>query len=483
VSGSSFASVRAVGRVLHRIAAALLASISALPAAAQSKPAAAPVQVGTAARRSSLVDLSRELQTLADRIRPAVVQVLTTGYSAADGALTRERGSGSGVILDANGYVMTNAHVVQGARRVRVVLGASQEGRSILKPAGRSVGAQVVGIDPETDLAVLKVEEKGLPFLAFGDSDELRQGQLVLAFGSPLGLDDSASMGVISAVARQLRPEDPMIYVQTDAPINPGSSGGPLVDTAGRVVGINTLIYSQSGGNEGIGFAAPSNIARTVFEEMRRTGRIRRGDIGLKIQTVTPTLAAGLGLKTERGVIVADVTPGGPAAAAGIHAGDLVLSLDGKPMENARQLQVNLYSRMVGSAVTLDVQQGDVRRSLLVRVQERPDDPGRFTPLVTPERNLVARLGVLALDLDENVARLLPPLRGQAGAVVASVSGDGPAGADPLRPGDVIYTLNGASILGVDALREHIAKLPTGGAVVLQIERQGELRFLPFELE
>ena len=194
------------------------------------------------------------------------------------------------------GYIVTNAHVVQGAHKVQVQLAAPRRGgaRSILGPRPRLVGAQIVAIDEETDLAVLKVDEKALPFLELADSDGVRPGQLVLAFGSPLGLDSSVTMGVVSAVARQLEPDDPMIYIQTDASINPGNSGGPLVDTDGRVVGINTLILSQSGGNEGLGFAAPSNIVRNVFEQMRKYGRVRRGEIGVRAQTITPSLAEGL---------------------------------------------------------------------------------------------------------------------------------------------------------------------------------------------
>jgi serine protease Do len=473
----------AVGRLL--VGAALggvLVAWSAAPATGAGQAARAP---SAAASRTGLADLSRDLQLLAERVRPALVQVLTTGYSpGGEALLERERGGGSGVVLDPAGYVLTNAHVVHGARRVRVVLGADREpGGSILPAAGRTLGAQVVGLDRETDLAVLKVEAADLPSLGFGDSDDLRQGQLVMAFGSPFGLDDTVTVGVVSAVARQLRPEDPMIYVQTDAPINPGSSGGPLVDTSGRVVGINTLIYSRSGGHEGIGFAAPSNIARNVFEQIRRTGRVRRGEIGARTQTLTPTLASGLGLSRDRGVIVSDVLPGGPAAAAGLQTGDVVLSLDGKTMENARQLQVNLYPRPVGSAVVLGVLRGERRLDLRVEVLERPEDPDRFAQLVSPQRNLVARLGVLALDLDETVARLLPPLRAQAGAVVAAASPEGPVWPDPLQPGDVIYTVNGRSVLGVDALRAALEPLAPGAAVVLQVERGGQLRFVALELE
>ena len=226
--------------------------------------------------------------------------------------MTTQRASGSGVIVDPDGYIVTNAHVVQGAQRLRVELPAPVDGRSILadtQPHGERRRSSESTL--ETDLAVIKVDEQRLPALAFGDSDELRAGQIVLAFGSPLGLHNSVSLGVVSAVARQLEPESPMIYVQTDASINPGSSGGPLVDLRGRLVGINTLIVSQAGGNEGLGFAAPSNIVRTVYEQIRKTGRVRRGDIGVRAQTVTPALAAGL--QSARAItasVLADVLPG-----------------------------------------------------------------------------------------------------------------------------------------------------------------------------
>jgi serine protease Do len=441
---------------------------------------------------SDLAALKQGLQSLVERVSPAVVQVLATGYApaqgpAAAGLLARERGTGSGVLLDPSGYVVTNAHVVEGARRVQVALaagtGSEGAGRSILKASGRVLGAQVVGVDRETDLAVLKVDQGGLPALELGDSEALRQGELVMAFGSPLGFEGSVSLGVVSAVARQLRPEDRMIYVQTDAAINPGNSGGPLVDVEGRVVGINTLIVSQSGGNEGVSFAAPSNIVRTVFDQIRRTGRVRRGEIGVRAQTLTPMLAAGLGLRQDHGVVLSDVRPDGPAARAGLRPSDVVLALDGKEMENARQLEVNLYARPAGQSVTLDVLRGADRLTLRVEVTERAGDPERLAALVTPERNVVAPLGILAVDVDEALLRLLPPLRAQAGVLVAASAPDAPAWRDPLLPGDVIYTLNQEPVPTLARLRELLAARPAGRPVVLHVERAGELRYLAFELE
>jgi len=301
---------------------------------------------------TGLLSLDAQLDALSRRVAPSVVQVVASGYTSTPAMLlARGQASGSGVIVDPDGWIVTNAHVVENARSVRVDLlqpAVAASGGSILRPRSRRVNARVVGLDHETDIAVLKVEERGLPALELGDSESLRQGQLVMAFGSPLGLENSASLGVVSSVARQLKPDDPMIYVQTDASINPGNSGGPLVDAEGRMVGLNTLILSQSGGNEGIGFAAPSHIVRAVYEQLRKSGRVRRGVIGVRAQTITPSLAAGLGLVFDRGIVLSDVTPAGPAEAAGLRPGDIVLALDGKPMENARQFDVNLYRRAPG---------------------------------------------------------------------------------------------------------------------------------------
>ena len=307
----------------RHLTAAILASCSS-PTLAFAQRSAASV--------ATLSELSRSLEDLSQKVSASVVQIFVTGYAApeeddphAAAQPTFERSSGSGVIVDADGYIVTNAHVVENATRIEVELPfaavGGDPGRSILRRRGRTVGAQIVAIDRETDLAVVKIEAKALPVLAFGDSDALRPGQLVLAFGSPLGLDASVTLGIVSAVARQLTPEDPMIYIQTDAPINPGNSGGALVDTEGRLVGISTLIYSQSGGNEGIGFAAPSNIVRNIFEQIRKSGRVRRGEIGVSTQTITATLAEALKLTADAGVIVADVDEGGPAASAGLQAG------------------------------------------------------------------------------------------------------------------------------------------------------------------
>lgn len=438
--------------------------------------------------------MSGRFQALSRRVSPAVVQVLATGYqppqqgdAPGTGLLSRRQVGGSGVILEPDGYVVTNLHVVEGAGRIRVQLPIPVDdaapGQSILKARGKIVGARIVGVDRETDLAVLKVEETGLPHLELGDSDGLSPGQLVFAFGSPLGLDNSVSMGIVSAVARQLRPEDPMIYIQTDATINPGNSGGPLVDASGRVVGINTLILSQSGGSEGIGFAAPSNIVRNVYQQIKLNGYVRRGEIGVHAQTITPTLAEGLGLPRQWGVILGDVYPGGPADRAGLRVGDIVLGLDGKPMENGRQFDVNLYRTPIGEAVTLEILRGGEVLTVPVPVLERSDDIHRFAPMVSPEENLLPRLGILAVDLNPRIAEMIPGLRARRGVVVAARSPDATYGRVTLQPGDVILSLNGRPIDGLAAFRRAVDGLSTGSPVALQVERRGRLQYVAFEIE
>jgi serine protease Do len=256
------------------------------------------------------------------------------------------------------------------------------------------------------------------------------------------------------------------------------------VDTEGRVVGINTLIYSQSGGNEGIGFAAPANIVRNVFEQIRTTGRVRRGEIGVLAQTIGPVMAEGLRLPQDWGVIVSDVDPDGPGARAGLQPGDIVVSLDGKVMENGRQFQVNFYTRGVGDMVSLQVLRGDRRLTMRVPVAERADDPLRFAGLVRPEEHLVPRLGVLALNIDQGIAAMLPNLRQPDGVVIAAIAADAPVSRQgAMNPGDVIRAVNGKSVGSLAELRSTLGELKPGAATVLQVERAGRRMFLAFSLD
>lgn len=452
----------------------------------------ATAQPATPRQVTALGPLSDAFETLAARVSPSVVQVVVVGYGLPDSEKTtsealleRRRSTASGVIVDPGGFIVTNHHVVAGARRVRVILPVVRDaktGQSIVRPRGRTLDATVVGVDEETDIAVIRVQETGLPAVPFGDSDTLKPGQIVCAFGSPLGLENSVSMGVVSAVGRQLAPEDPMVYIQTDAPINPGNSGGPLVDTEGRLIGINTLILSSGGGNEGLGFAAPSNIVRSVFEQIRGSGRVRRGTIGVSAQTISPTLAQSLKLSQDAGVIVGDVLPGSTAASAGLRIGDIVLALDGKPMENGRQFEINLYRRAAGEVANLEVLRGSQRLKIPVAVAEREDDPFRFAELVSPERNVIERLGVLALDINQTVADAIGGLRLKGGVLVAARAMNA-AAEYGLEPGDIIFGVNGTPVKALAELRSLIGRFPANAPCTLQIQRDGQLMFLSFEIE
>ena len=434
----------------------------------------------------SLSELSSSLEVLVNRVRPAVVQIFSTGYAAAEendttttSLLTKQHSTGSGVVVAEEGYIVTNAHVVRGARLIQVRLPSVRRDQ----PMARLLEAKLVGMDREVDVAILKIEKTGLPHLPLADSERLRQGELVMAFGNPLGLEGSVSMGIVSSTSRQLHPDDVMAYIQTDAPINPGNSGGPLIDSRGGVVGINTFILSQSGGSEGLGFAIPSNIVRRIYNQIRREGHVHRGRIGVYAQTITPAISEGLSLPQDSGVILSDVEPEGPADQAGVKIGDIVLTLNGKVMHTAPQLEMEIFRAPTGQKATLAVLRGSDHLTIEVPVAQSEDDPQRFADLVNPEDNLIPRLGILGIGIDKKLAALLPDLRNSYGVVVAAGSATDVASGTGLKPGDVIYSVNGSPVSTVAALKKRIDDFKPGQEVVMQIERSGRLMFVTLELE
>jgi serine protease Do len=463
------------------------------PPPAASKPAAAAQTSEAPPAPVSLNEFSSSLESLVNKVRPCVVQLYSTGYATSEESdatsaslLSKQHSTGSGITVSADGYIVTNAHVVKGARRIQVRIPSPNEatGRSVtMRPQGKLIEAKLVGLDRDIDLAVVKIDQTGLPFLQFGDSNRIHQGELVMAFGSPLGLESSVSMGVVSSVARALHPDDMMLYIQTDAPINPGNSGGPLVDSQGRVIGINTFILTQSGGSEGLGFAIPSNIAKSVFGQIRHEGHVHRGRIGVHAQTITPGLASGLSLPQDWGVIVADVLPDGPADKAGVKIGDIVHTLNGKIMHDARQLELEIFRYPMRQKVTLDILREADHLTVEVPVIDARDDPTRFEDLVNPEDNLVPRLGILAIGIDKKLAAMLPDLRNSYGIVVAAGSTTDLSSGTGLHPGDVIYSVNGTPVVTVSALKTKLDEYKPGQPVVMQVERSGVLMFVTIELE
>ncbi len=468
--------------------------IASAPLEAQSS------KVSTVPTRRSALDnsfdplqqVSTTLQMLSKRVRPSVVEIYSTGYIPNNdrehrntGILSRGLTSGSGFIIASDGWIVTNAHVVQRGRRIRVQL--SHEAALSAPQNGVSrhalFDAKLVVADRDTDLALLKIETSGLPTLELSDSSDLKQGQLVLAFGSPLGLDNSVSMGIVSSVARQPDPDSPTIYVQTDAAINPGNSGGPLIDTSGRVVGINTLILTQSGGNEGIGLAIPSNVVRSVYNQFRTDGHVHHHQIGVSARNITPALASGLGLDRDDGIVIEDVLPGGPAASAGLMPGDIVLSVNEKRIENIREFALALYPFAVGEKATLEIQRGKQTISYQIPVSEKQDLQERLADLVTREQAKIPQLGILVLTLDDRLLPIFPQLRNRFGVVVAAKESEGAyIGEGPL-PGDVIYSVNGTPVDNADSLRSALDVLKTADALVLQIERLGGLHYVALETE
>lgn len=440
-----------------------------------------------------LKQLSSSLEEVSQHSGRAVVQIFVRSYVTSDSQesngelLTAQNSSGSGIIMTPDGYILTNAHVVKGAHSLKVQLSTAMEEEARKNGEhgyNRPIPGTLVGIDRDTDLAVVKIDKQNLPYLSFGNSDELKQGQIVLALGNPLGLDNSVSMGVVSAVSRQVKPDDPMVYIQTDAPINPGNSGGPLIDTDGKVMGLNTFILTQSGGSEGIGFAIPSNIASQVYTQLKTKGHVHRAQLGLVGETITPEMAEGLSLETDHGVVVSDVEPDGPAAAGGIEADDIVIAIDGRAITSMSQLEARVYRLTPGTKVLLQVQRGtDTLKLPVVTEEQAGAELDALADLVDPIQNIVAQLGIVGLDVTPAVVKLMPDLRRPAGVVVAARKANAPFSGPPLEVGDVIYSVNRQTVASIAQLRDLLKNLKPGDPAVLMLERNNHLMYIALQPE
>jgi serine protease Do len=440
-----------------------------------------------------LHQLNESIEDLVQRVSPTVVQILVTGYGTAEETergqtellVGRRRAIGSGVIVDPEGYIVTNAHVVNGAQSIEVLVppppaptvsGAATEGLQ-----SRSYHARIVGTSREIDLAVIKIDGHGLPALSIRNAMRpARQGEMVFAFGSPEGLRNTVTMGVVSAVARQPDPDSPLVYVQTDTPINPGNSGGALVNANGDLVGINTFILSSSGGNQGLGFAIPEGVVASAYPQLVKFGHIHQPAIGALVQTITPELAAALRLKRDYGVIISDISPGGPADTAGIKIQDVVLSVDGVAISSLPQFAQSLYLHKTGDHAALEILRGSDRLKIEVGLAERPHKEDSLVDLADPVKNLVRPLDILGIELTLELAQALPDLRIPTGVIVAARTLGARTGEIPLQTGDVIHGLNSAPITSLEGLRTALAAMKPGDPVALQIERHEQIFYVSF---
>jgi len=441
---------------------------------------------------NTLRKLNESVDALIKKVSPSVVQILVSGYGPVESSehgntatvIGRQRAIGSGFVIDPAGYIVTNAHVVAGAQRIQIVVPEGPSDGSlaaILATRTNIVPARVVGVDKEIDLALLKVDNVKFDALPLALYRNIRQGEVVLAFGSPQGLRNTVTFGVVSSVARQTDPDSPMVYIQTDAPINPGNSGGPLVNVDGEVVGINTFILSQSGGNEGIGFAIPSSVVGVAYQQLRKFGHIHRAQIGLGLQSISPVLAAALNLPRSYGVIVSDVLPGSPALAAGVRVGDTLLTVDGRPAESVPYVSFRLMSFEAGAKVRLEVLRAKEKLTFDVPVVQPPHEMDQIASLADPEKNLVRPLGIIGIEIDQKIAGAVEELRDPFGIIVVARSSEG---ADiPIAAGDVIRTLNGQPMTTLERMRAALKSLQTGAPVVLQIQRDQRLLFVAFTLD
>jgi len=436
----------------------------------------------------TLRQFNASLVALTNRVSRAVVQVMVSGYGPAveepdRNNVSHQRKIGSGVIVDSDGYILTSAHVVEGAHRIRVAL-PEPPGTSPLQMSAvgrvKILNATLIGLHRESDIALLKVDMHNLPALTLAAARPASPGEVVLAIGSPDGLQGSVTMGIVSSVWRQPNPDVPMVYIQTDAPINPGNSGGPLLDLDGNVIGLNTFIMSKGGGSEGLGFAVPARIVRFVYDNLRKYGFVQRAEIGVSAQEITAALAAGLRLSRDWGVVIADVVPTGPAAIAGLKLQDIVDSVDGHQIVGLPGFAAALYLHPVDEDLKLEVLRGQEKIAVVLPAMQHKDEHYNLADFIDP-RNAIDGLGVFVVALDDRFRSSFPAPRDSTGVLVIAKSPGLNVYTSDLCPGDIVYQINRQGVESVQQVRSLLQQMTPGQAIALQVERGGQLQYIAFE--
>ncbi|MGO9614375.1 MAG: DegQ family serine endoprotease [Dissulfurispiraceae bacterium] len=429
-------------------------------------------------------ETSRAFSEIVKAVSPAVVNISSTKivsrqpspfddffdffYPYPDGRSRRwkEQSLGSGVIVSSDGYIVTNNHVIEKADDIKVIL--------IDK---KSFKAKVIGSDPKTDIAIIKIDANGLPVIPWGDSDGLQVGEFVLAIGNPFGLTHTVTMGIISAMGRaDVGIADYEDFIQTDAAINPGNSGGPLVNIKGELIGINTAIFSKTGGYQGIGFAVPSNMVHQVMDQLKKMGKVTRGWIGVNIQEFTPELAQKFGFQGLEGILVSDIVKGGPASKAGIMRGDIILEFDGKKVKDVGALRNMVAQSKIGSQVKLKVQRGDRELMVTVAIMELPADITELMPSSSePMENIRNALtGITVIDLSATIAKQLGIHRDEKGVVVVKIEPGAAAEEVGIKKGDVIQEVDRSKITNLNDFNKAVSKARPSDTILLSINRSGK---------
>jgi len=435
------------------------------------------------------------LDEVVEKVLPAVVRIEVTSFGRPEDSkygrdtdvISRQRVLGSGVIVDPDGYIMTNAHVVAGALRIRVTIAPMlveiiAGGPNLLRQQ-RVYDAKLIGLDSLVDLALVKIGEKGLPFIPLREQYRVRLGQIVLAIGSPEGLDHTVTRGIVSAVERQVDPDEPMVHVQTDAPINPGSSGGALIDRDGNLVGLNTFTITEGEFSEGLGFAIPEPVVKASYQEFKEHGHLRRPTIKAHIQAITPDLAAGLKLPRDSGIVISDVALGGPADKAGVEPGDVIAKVNNQEVDSLPTFSAALLGGERDRPIEVQVFRGSAVKKLSIMAVDDTKGTGSMADLVEPQNSLIVPLGVFVLELSDRIAERLPDLRSAKGLVVAAKVDYTPKLDADLEVGDVIRSINRVPLNHPEDLRSELARYRPGAAIVLEIEHKKVFQFTAFEME